>query len=133
MNSRIVLERNDGYWGPKPKLRRVTVEIIKDPSARVAAVQSGQVDLTVSVPVREVARLGAMPNLAGELNPITRVILLQVRNDEGFSDQNVRLAAHHAIDKKALSQAFYGGAAVPLSVPATPGSPGLRRRLHLRL
>jgi peptide/nickel transport system substrate-binding protein len=124
MNSRIVLERNDGYWGPKPKLRRVTVEIIKDPSARVAAIQSGQVDLTVSVPVREVARLGAMPNLAGELNPITRVILLQVRNDEGFSDQNIRLAAHHAIDKKALSQAFYGGAAVPLSVPATPGSPG---------
>jgi peptide/nickel transport system substrate-binding protein len=100
------------------------VEIIKDPSARVAAIQSGQVDLTISVPVREVTRLGAMPNLAGELNPITRVILLQVRNDEGFVDQNVRLAVHHAIDKKALSQAFYGGAAVPLSVPTTPGSPG---------
>jgi peptide/nickel transport system substrate-binding protein len=124
MNSRIVLERNDDYWGAKPKLRRVTVEIIKDPSARVAAIQSGQVDLTISVPVREVARLGATPNLAGELNPITRVILLQVRNDEGFADQNIRLAAHHAIDKKTLSQAFYGGAAVPLSVPATPGSPG---------
>jgi peptide/nickel transport system substrate-binding protein len=124
MNARIVLERNDAYWGPKPKLRRVTVEIIKDPSARVAAIQSGQVDLTISVPVREVTRLGQMPGLAAELNPITRVILLQVRNDEGFADQNIRLAAHHAIDKKALSQAFYGGAAVPLSVPATPGSPG---------
>jgi peptide/nickel transport system substrate-binding protein len=124
MNARIVLERNDAYWGPKPKLRRVTVEIIKDPSARVAAVQSGQVDLTISVPVREITRLGAMPNLAGELNPIARIILLQVRNDEGFADQNVRLAVHHAIDKKALSQAFYGGAAVPLSVPAVPGSPG---------
>jgi peptide/nickel transport system substrate-binding protein len=52
------------------------------------------------------------------------VILLQVRNDEMFADENVRLAAHHAIDKAALSKAFYGGAAVPLSVPATPGSPG---------
>ena len=124
MNSRMVLERNDAYWGPKPKLKRVTVQIIKDPSARVAAVQSGDIDLTVSVPVREVERLKAMPNLAGELNPITRVILLQVRNDQGFADQNVRLAVHHAIDKKALSKAFYGGAAVPLSVPATPGSPG---------
>jgi peptide/nickel transport system substrate-binding protein len=124
MNSRIVLERNDAYWGAKPKLRRVTIEIIKDPSARVAAIQSGQVDLTVSVPVREVARLKSMPNMTAELNPITRVILLQVRNDEGFADPNVRLAAHHAIDKKALSQAFYAGAAVPLSVPATPGSPG---------
>ena len=84
--------------------------------------QSGEVDITVAVPVREVQRLENEPNLAGELNPITRIILLQVRNDLGFADQNVRLAAHHAIDKKALSQAFYGGAAVPLSVPATPGT-----------
>jgi peptide/nickel transport system substrate-binding protein len=52
------------------------------------------------------------------------VILLQVRNDLGFADPNVRLAAHHAIDKDALSKAFYGGAATPLSVVATPGSPG---------
>jgi peptide/nickel transport system substrate-binding protein len=52
------------------------------------------------------------------------VLLLQVRNDLAFADQNVRLAAHHAIDKDALSKAFYGGAAVSLSVVATPGTPG---------
>jgi len=124
MNARIVLERNDAYWGPKPKLRRITIEIIKDPSARVAAIQSGQVDLTISVPVREIARLKALPNLAAELDPVTKVILLQIRNDEGFADQNVRLACHHAIDKRALSNAFYAGAAVPLSVLGVPGSPG---------
>lgn len=122
LNSRIVLERNDNYWGPKPKLKRIVIDIIKDPSARVAAVQSGQVDLTINVPVREVERLKREPTLAAELNPITRVILLQVRNDLGFEDPNVRLAAHHAIDKEALSKAFYGGAAVPLSVVATPGT-----------
>jgi peptide/nickel transport system substrate-binding protein len=124
LNSRIVLERNDAYWGRKPKIRRVIFEIIKDPSARVAAVQSGQVDLTINVPVREVDRLGKEAALAAELNPITRVILLQCRNDLGFADDNVRLAAHHAIDKQALSKAFYGGAAVPLAMPATPGTPG---------
>ena len=124
MNARIVLERNDAYWGPKPKMKRITIEIIKDPSARVAAVQSGQVDITLAVPVREVTRLKAMPNLAADLTPVTKVILLQVRNDEGFADPNIRLAAHHAIDKKALSQAFYAGAAVPLSMLGVPGSPG---------
>ena len=50
--------------------------------------------------------------------------MLTVRDDQGFKDENVRLAAHHAIDKAALSKAFYGGAAVPLSVIATPGTPG---------
>jgi peptide/nickel transport system substrate-binding protein len=124
LNSRIVLERNDAYWGPKPKVKRITFDIIKDPSARVAAVQSGQVDLTINVPVREVERLKKEPGLDAEINPITRVILLQVRNDLGFADPNVRLAAHHAIDKAALSKAFYGGAAPPLSVVATPGTPG---------
>lgn len=123
LNSRIVLERNDSYWGPKPKMKRVTFDIIKDPSARVAAVQSGQVDLVTNVPVREVERLRREPTLVGEINPIARVILLQVRNDMGFADMDVRLAAHHAIDKEALSKAFYGGAAKPLSVVATPGTP----------
>ncbi len=123
LNSRIILERNEHYFGPKPKVARVTIQIIKDPSARVAAIQSGQVDCTVNVPVREVARFEKEPNLAAELNPITRVILLQVRNDLAFADQNVRLAAHHAIDKQALSKAFYAGVAVPLSVVATPGTP----------
>jgi peptide/nickel transport system substrate-binding protein len=124
LNSRTILERNDAYWGPKAKIKRVIFEVIKDPSARVAAIQSGQVDLTINVPVREVTRLEREPTLAGQIDPITRVILLQCRNDQGFADQNVRLAAHHAIDKAALSKAFYNGAAVPLSVPATPGSPG---------
>ncbi len=124
LNTRVVLERNDAYWGPKPKMKRVVIEIIKDPSARVAAIQSGAVDMVVNVPVREVTRLGAVPGLTGQLTPITRVILLQCRNDLGFADENVRLAASHAIDKAALSKAFYAGAAVPLSVPATPGSPG---------
>jgi peptide/nickel transport system substrate-binding protein len=124
LNSRIVLERYDNYWGPKAKIPRVTIEIIKDPSARVAAIQSGQADITVNVPVREVERFDKEAGFAAELNPITRVILLQVRADLAFSDKNVRLAAHHAIDKAALSKAFYGGAAVPLSVLATPGTPG---------
>jgi peptide/nickel transport system substrate-binding protein len=123
LNSRIILERNEQYWGPKPKIARVTIDIIKDPSARVAAIQSGQVDCTLNVPVREVARFEKEASFAAELNPITRVILLQVRNDLAFADVNVRLAAHHAIDKTALSKAFYGGAAVPLSVVATPGTP----------
>jgi peptide/nickel transport system substrate-binding protein len=124
VNSRMVFERNDKYWGPKPAIRRVTVQIIKDPSARVAAVESGQVDLTVNLPVRETVRLQHGGRLTAELDPITRIILLQVRNDLGFSDVNVRLAAHHAIDKRALSRAFYNNDAVPLSQLATPGSPG---------
>ena len=132
LNSRIVLERNDRYWGPKPKIGRVTIQIIKDPSARIAAIQSGQVDCTVNIPVREAQRLQQDAAFAAELNPITRVVLLQVRNDLAFADENVRLAAHHAIDKDALAKAFYAGAAVPLSVVATPGTPAFLPDFHFK-
>ncbi len=125
LNSRVVLERNEAYWGPKPKMKNVTFEIIKDPSARVAAIQSGQVDLTLNVPVREADRFMKDANFKAELDPIERVIIIQTRGDLGFADKNVRLAAHHAIDKAALSKAFYGGAAVPLSVVAPPDTPGV--------
>ena len=123
LNSRIVLERFDKYWGAKPKIKRVIYQIIKDPSARVAAVESGKADLVINVPVREATRLGKVAGLSSELDPITRDILLQCRNDLGFADENVRLAAHHAIDKAALSKAFYEGAAVPLSTISPPGTP----------
>ena len=124
VNSRMVFERFEDYWGEKPALKTVVVNVIKDPSARAAALQSGQADLTINIPVRETERLGKTPGLAAEINPVQRVVLLQVRNDLATADENLRLALHHAIDKAALSKAFYANAAVPLSLPVTPGSPG---------
>jgi peptide/nickel transport system substrate-binding protein len=124
MNSRIVLERNDNYWDRKPAVKRVIIEVIKDPSARVAAVQSGEVDLTIAVPIREIPRFKNNPSFTAEANPVTRSIMLYVRGDRGFAQKNVRLAAHHAIDKVALSKAFFLGYAKPLSVLSVPGSGG---------
>ena len=48
--------------GAEAEDRRVTIEIIKDPSARVAAIQSGQVDLTIN---RAGARGAAFAGRAG--------------------------------------------------------------------
>jgi len=37
LNSRIVLERNESYWGAKPKLKRIVFDTREGPLARVAA------------------------------------------------------------------------------------------------
>lgn len=120
VGTRIVFERNEAYWGPRPSLRRVVIAVIGDPAARVVAVRSGEADLTIGVPVREAARLGQVPGLEAEVNPISRVVLLQVRGDGVFADRDIRLACHHAIDKAALSRAFCGNAAAVLSLPSAP-------------
>jgi peptide/nickel transport system substrate-binding protein len=119
---RIVLERNPRYWGPRPALRRVTVEIVREPWARAAAVESGRVQLAVGMPVREVWRQAANQALIAELNPLSRIVLVLLRSDGAFASRDVRLAAHHAIDKAALVQALFPGATVPLAAPAVAGS-----------
>ena len=122
-DSRIVLEAYDKYWGGPAQIKRVTFQIMKDTSARIAAIQAGQVDFVSAIPVREVARLDARPGLVAAAHPITEVVMIQMINEGVFKDQNLRLAMHHAIDKAALSKAFFGDKAEPLSMWAGKGMP----------
>jgi peptide/nickel transport system substrate-binding protein len=123
--SRIVLEAYDKYWGGAPAFKRVIFQITPEPSARVAAVESGRADIAVQIPVRETLRLAKTPGLTTKIYPYSEVYVLQIPNYvKPFDDDNVRAAMHYAIDTEALSKAFYGGAAKSISVTAPPGTPG---------
>jgi ABC-type transport system substrate-binding protein len=41
---RIVMERNEDYWGPHPRISQVTFVFIADPAAAVAALLAGSID-----------------------------------------------------------------------------------------
>jgi peptide/nickel transport system substrate-binding protein len=122
--ARIVLEANDRYWGGRPAIPRVTFELVRDPTVRVAAIEGRRVELSVDTPIRETLRLNTVQGLAARVDPTADIVILQITNRGGFADARVRLAAHHAIDKAAISRALYGGNAVPISVPAARGTPG---------
>ena len=122
--ARFVLEANAAYWGPKPAIPRLTIEIIRDPIARVMALEAGRIDVAIDVPIRETERLGKLPGIASSVDPTTDIILLQITRNGGFVDDRARLAAHHAIDKAAISKALYGGKALPIAVPAAHGTAG---------
>ncbi len=123
-DSRIVLEAYDKYWGGPAPFKRVTFQIIKEPNARVAAIQSGQVDFTYNIPLREATRLGTLPGLVANEHPTTATVLMHMANNGIYQDKNVRLAMHHAIDKQALSTAFYNGKAIPQSMFSAKGLNG---------
>lgn len=123
--SRITLEAFDKYWKGEPAIKRVVFEIVPDSSARVAAIESGRADMSVQIPVREVARLEKNPKLQAKVYPYSEIYILQMPSYvEAFQNEHVRRAMHLAIDKAGLSRAFYNGVAQPISVLATKGSPG---------
>ncbi len=123
-NARIGLEAFDGYWDGAPAYKQVTFEILNDVSSRTAAIESRRVGLSSDISVREANRLGQDPQLKASVEPFTDIYVLQVGNTGGFTDSRVRLAAHHAIDKVAISRALFGGVAKPIAVPAAHGTPG---------
>lgn len=120
---RIVLEANENYWRGAPRIKRLVFQITKDPTARAAAMQSGQADVTMNLPVRDAERLGALPGLEPHIDPTTGIVLLMIPNTGAMQDRNLRLALHHAIDKPTLSKALFGGHATPIWMPAGPGMP----------
>ncbi|MET0606633.1 MAG: ABC transporter substrate-binding protein [Beijerinckiaceae bacterium] len=122
--ARIVLEAHDKYWGDKPAIPRVTIDLVRDPTARVAAIESRRVDVAIDAPIREAQRLGGGQGFNASIDAIADITLLQITKNGGFADDRVRLAAHHAINKDAISKAFFAGAATPISVPAARGTPG---------
>ena len=123
--SRIVLEAFDKYWGGVPTIKSVTFQALPEASTRVAAIESGRVDVAVQLPFREAMRLQGKPELSVNVFPQAEIYMLQIPSYvDTFQNKDVRTALHMAIDKQALSKAFFNGVAKPLQVLATPGSTG---------
>jgi peptide/nickel transport system substrate-binding protein len=128
--ARIVLEAHDKFWKGPPKIKRVTIEIVQDPSARVASIDGRRVDLAVDLPIREVIRIGREQGVVGSIDSVTDIVNIMVTRTGLFEREEVRLAAHHAIDKKAISNALFSGKAMPIDVPAAHGTPGYPEDFH---
>ncbi|MBI2487029.1 MAG: peptide-binding protein [Deltaproteobacteria bacterium] len=50
--SEIVLERNEGYWGKKPHIKRIVFKIINDPSVAFQVLKREELDLAGLTPIQ---------------------------------------------------------------------------------
>src|SRR5437867_2842680 len=113
-NQEVVLEPNPDYFGVKPKVKRAVVRNIKDNSQRVAALKAGEVHAIEGINPDDLKGLKADPNLYVLLRPTntTGYVAFNYKVKE-FADKRVRQAITHAINKKAIVEAFYGGTGLP--------------------
>ena len=125
--NRIVVQRNEQYWGEKPLAARDFRGIKSDPS-RVAALLAGDVDMIDEVPAVDMERLKKDPKLTIAQTVSNRIIYLHLdhfRDDSPFvrakdggpiknllRDVRVRKAISMAIDRDAIVSRVMEGQAI---------------------
>ncbi|GGK20869.1 ABC transporter substrate-binding protein [Salinarimonas ramus] len=112
---RAELVKNAAYWDPNrvPKVDRLVLYAMPDPTTRVAALLSGQVDWVEAPPPDTIPRI-EQSGAQIVMNVYPHVWPFWLSFDEGspFLDIDVRRAANLAIDREGIAQ-FLGGVARP--------------------
>jgi len=121
----IVLDRNDDYWGPRARLRRVTFRIVPDSSTSLAALRAGDVDGFENFPSPEnIAALAKDPRFAVVVGSTEGETLLAINNARApFNDLRVRRALSHAIDRTAIIKGAMYGYGQPIGSHFPPHHP----------
>ncbi|MGE0813680.1 MAG: ABC transporter substrate-binding protein [Vicinamibacterales bacterium] len=117
----IVLERFDGYWGPKGRTREIVYRPIPEAAARVLALESGDVDVISRIPATDIPRLEARQDIA--VHKVPGVGAQQFRFNlakKPFADRRVRQAISYAIDRQAIVDNLVSSFARPSTSALTP-------------
>jgi peptide/nickel transport system substrate-binding protein len=130
---RVELVRNENYWGEKPAWDKLTLRMISNDAARVAALLGGDVEMIEYVPPSEVAHIDKNKNFRIFKRPTLRLMYVSgvfrlmdthpsLTTKDGkplaknpFYDNRVRKAISMAINREAICKEVYGGLAAPAS------------------
>jgi peptide/nickel transport system substrate-binding protein len=119
-NSFLRLKANPNYFRGKPAFETVIFKFIPDATSRVAEIERGSSDIALEVPYEEFDRLKTQKGLAGVTTPVSDIGMIFISNVGPMLDKNVRLAAAHAIDKKAIVHSLLRGYGVPIDTLEAP-------------
>ena len=124
-NDSITIEKNEEYWKEGlPKLDRVVFRSIPDNGARLNALITGDIDLADGINPSDQATISDDDHLQLFERPSLNIGYLGMTvTREPFGDKLVRQAFNHAIDRQAIIDAFFEGAAEPAKNPIPPSIP----------
>jgi len=127
---RLELVRNDAWWGGKTPWDKVTLRILTQDAARVAALLSGDVQVIENVPTADVARLKGDKKLAIYRGISDRLMYVHMDSDRAITptvtakdgkpldknplkDARVRKALSKMINRPAIVDRVMEGEAIP--------------------
>lgn len=110
------LVRNEDYFRGAPQLERLIRRHFADPAAALLALENGEIDLAY-VTADEVARLRQNPNLTVIAGPsqVDNFLSFNSVTTPLFGEPKFRQAILYAIDREAIIETLYNGAATPVN------------------
>ncbi len=144
---RLVVERNDRYWGPRPAWAKVAERVIAKDPTRLAALLSGEVDAIDAVPIPDLERLrreGRFAIFRGPAALVHYVALDSARDASPFvtakdgkplgrnplKDPRVRKALSLAVNRELIAKRVMEGSAIPASQLLSEQFPTASRSLR---
>lgn len=122
-DSHVLLERVDTWWGGVPKAESIRVNFIPDASTRLAAAQTGDIDIAFNVPITQADDWSSIDGVRVEsMNDLSYVGLLFDQNVAPFDDIDVRTAVALSIDREAIAEKLLRGYGEPATAIMTPES-----------
>ena len=120
----VTLAANPNYWNGAPSIQNVIFHVIPEDSTRIAALQTGNADLILTVPPINEPELTSSPDLTVAKTEIERIswIELQSLADSGrpTASVQVRQAICYALDRDALIQGLLLGEGTKVATMLTP-------------
>ena len=125
----VIYERNPDYWGggDRPYIDRLIVRFVADAASRAIGLETGEIDLAgwSPVPLNDVRRLSALPHLVVETrgNEYQNNLFYRIEfnlENRYLSNERVRRAVAHAIDRNVLLNVVFLGYGVVANGPISP-------------
>jgi glutathione transport system substrate-binding protein len=119
--SHMIVERNEQYYGAKPKIARMHFRWIPENGTRLSALESGEVHFINNVPPDQIGRVEGNAKLKLLSTSTARIIYMAFRCDRApFSDKRVRQAINFAVDRQAIAKNILRGKAQAATTPIAP-------------
>jgi ABC-type transport system substrate-binding protein len=115
VDSHLLLERNDDYWGPLPEAEEVLFKLYNNSGTMFLALESGEIDgVMASAPFEKIDEYTANPDI--EVDPVWDLAIyymgFNLHPTEGYEplqDVVLRQAIAYAIDKQDIADIALGG------------------------
>jgi peptide/nickel transport system substrate-binding protein len=110
VGQKVELVRNDSYWGKKPKIGRVIIRPISNNTARVQALQTGEINGADLIQPQDIPTIKKNKNLYLKNRPSFNVAYVTINQSHApFNKLAVRQAIAYGLDRSSVVKSFYAG------------------------